>query len=97
MIRRTLRLLSLLFFVLTVQWGGAAHALSHLDDQDHLTHAACELCVAYSALDHGLAGPAPLPVADARYHPVADTLATPGTARNDSQPYLSRAPPTRLA
>lgn len=97
MIHRTLRLLSLLFFVLTVQWGGAAHALSHLDDPDHSAHAACELCVAYSALDHGQAGPAPLPVADARYHPVAETSATSSTARNDSQPYLSRAPPARLA
>mgnify|MGYP001214357605 CR=1 FL=1 len=60
---RAFNLFLILFIQLLVQLGGQLHVMSHhFEDQDD-QHAACELCAAYTAMDHGLApGIAALPV-----------------------------------
>lgn len=96
MIGQALRLFSLLLFLLTLQWGGTAHALSHLDDDHDRPHTPCELCVAYAALDHGLADTTAKPEAVAQVHRLAESPAYRAPQAVEAQPYLSRAPPTHL-
>jgi hypothetical protein len=52
---RVLQLLLIVLIQLVVQMAGQVHVLSHdMEDQDK-PPAACELCAAYTAMDHGLA------------------------------------------
>jgi hypothetical protein len=96
MIGQALRIFSLLLLLLTLQWGGTAHALSHLDDDHDRPHTPCELCVAYAALDHGLADTTARPEAAAQVHRLAQTSAYRAPQLVAARPYLSRAPPSRL-
>lgn len=97
---KSIRLLLLALALLVVQWAGTLHGLSH-GFEDHGEHegepeAACEWCLAYVALDHGLAAPAPtMPLADQ-----PRTLVPEGRQGHRLAPrpgYRSRAPPTFLA
>lgn len=83
--------------ILLGQLGGAIHSLSHLGDAGkERPHAACQLCVAYSAFDH--ASPAThagltaesLEVAGIEQHRYGHTP-------RFTFPYATRAPPQHLA
>ncbi|HRH81423.1 MAG TPA: hypothetical protein PLW81_10305 [Thiobacillaceae bacterium] len=93
------RLLLLAAALLVVQWAGLSHGLSH-GFEDHGGHegepqAACEWCLAYAALDHGLAAPAPtVPLADQPRAFVPEVQRAPCAPRPG---YRSRAPPSYLA
>lgn len=93
---RTLRLLLLLSTLLFAQLGGILHGLHHAQDDPGQPHPPCELCVAYAAFDHAVAGQAAVPPAEGHCAlpapPGRTTIA--GAAR---LPYHSRAPPPRLA
>lgn len=94
MSRRWLAPLLLALALLIGQLGGFAHVLSHLGqaDEGDRPHAACELCVAYSAFDHGAPGTPVVPTAEAdAFIPL--TLARPAWAEAGARAYLSRAPP----
>ena len=97
MTRRWLAPLLLALALLMGQLGGFAHALEHLGnpgDSDR-PHAACELCVAYSAFDHGAPGSPVVPPAEAGTFTPA-TLQLPAQAATCALPYRSRAPPAAL-
>lgn len=96
MIGQVLRIFSLLLLLLTLQWGGTAHALSHLDDDHDRPHTPCELCVAYAALDHGLADTTARPGVEDQTFFRAEIAAYRAPQCAGAQPYLSRAPPSRL-
>ncbi|TCS69467.1 hypothetical protein EDC61_12028 [Sulfuritortus calidifontis] len=96
MIGQALRIFSLLLLLLALQWGGAAHALSHFDDDHDRAHTPCELCVAYAALDHGLADTTAKPEAVAQAYPLVQSSAYRALQAVEARPYLSRAPPTHL-
>lgn len=96
MIGPALRLFSLLLLLLALQWGGAAHALSHLHDDHGQPHTPCELCVAYAALDHGLADTTAQAGTPGPAHHLAPPAAHPAPPAVEGQPYLSRAPPRHL-
>ena len=84
--------------LLLAQLGGATHALSHLGEHSdkERPHAACQLCVAYSAFDH--ASPAPHFSLGADTQAVACTEAVrPGHFHRFTPLYASRAPPRHLA
>lgn len=94
------RLLLLAAALLVVQWAGLLHALSHGlgDPPEHEGDppAACEWCLAYAVLDHGLCGQPPVtPAAEA---PHASILERPPNLFPTPRPgYHSRAPPLHLA
>lgn len=97
MTRRWLAPLLLALALLIGQLGGFAHSLSHLADHDEgdRPHAACELCVAYSAFDHGAPGtPVVPPVEPITLTPTA--LQLPAQVETCALPYRSRAPPAAL-
>lgn len=91
-----LRLFFLAVFLLLGQWGGLAHGISHAEHEKGQPHGACQLCAAYSALDHGLAGKAPPPaIATPAITPFLYILA--GRLSPPALPYRSRAPPGALS
>ena len=93
MIHQALRLFSLLLVALTIQWGGAAHAVSHLgDDAEHAAQV-CELCVAYSAFEHGLANTAAKPTTPNNSHSTPASPVFRLGQLSAGHDYYSRAPP----
>jgi hypothetical protein len=94
--RAHLRLLLLIAALLLGQLGGLAHGASHIQDAADPGHPACEWCLGYASLDHGLTGTPPtVPALAAAYVDIAARALPAGLAARP--PYLSRAPPARLA
>lgn len=92
------RLLLLIATLLIVQLGGLLHGLTHVgeDEHDGQPHAACEWCLAYVALDHGLTHTPPALPAHLAPPPLASATPRPRATHTDL-PYRSRAPPAHLA
>jgi hypothetical protein len=94
------RLLLLAAALLVVQWAGLLHGLSH-GLEGHPGHedeppAACEWCLAYAVLDHGLCGQPPVPPPAEAPHAVIRAC-VPDYALTPRLNYHSRAPPPSLA
>lgn len=87
-----LRLLLLTAFLLFTQLGGLLHGLSHQGDDKERPHAACQLCAAYSALDHGTLGQVAPPAFDRAFIPAAPKVLSV-TERPPRFAYRTRAPP----
>ncbi|GEM_PF-3264324 len=79
------------------QLGGTLHALSHLAEGDKdRPHAACQLCVAYSAFDHATPA-AHAELAAESAEPAGFAPARHGHTPRSILPYAPRAPPRPLA
>lgn len=78
------------------QLGGIAHAASHLQgDSKDRPHGACELCVAYAALDAGAtSGSAAFHAQACHFAPEAAVWLPVGNVT--LPPYASRAPPPHV-
>lgn len=90
-----LRLLLLAAALLLGQLGGTLHGLSHHGPDKGQPHGACQLCAAYSSLDHGATAAAPAVLTGQIFPAPAASVRT--TLRlTCAPPYLSRAPPVHL-
>lgn len=92
MIRARLRLFLLVVALLLGQLGAVAHGASHARDTGDAAHPACEWCLGYAGLDHGI-GAAPLDIAVVADKVLDHAVASLPTGRAAQPPYLSRAPP----
>ncbi len=93
---RLFRLILLAAALFLAQLGGLAHGIGHFSggDQDE-PHAACELCAAYAAFDHGAAtSPLAIPRLACRI-PHVETRAG-GVLRRVFLAFHSRAPPVSV-
>lgn len=89
---RSLRLIFLVLALLLGQLGTVAHGVSHIQDDGDARHPACEWCLGYAGLDHGIdAAHADIAVVRAEF--IAYTTPLLPTGRSAQPPYLSRAPP----
>lgn len=89
---RSLRLILLVLALLLGQLGAVAHGVSHIQDDGDARHPACEWCLGYAGLDHGI-GSAHADIAVVRAEFVAYAAPRLPTGRRAQPPYLSRAPP----
>lgn len=92
---RGFRLILLVASLLLTQLGGLAHGIGHHPVDQGEPHAACEMCAAYAAFDHG-APSVPLDIPRlACLIPQADTREE-GIATRTRLAFRSRAPPLNV-
>lgn len=89
---RALRHICLVIALLLGQLGAVAHGISHIQDDGDARHPACEWCLAYAGLDHGI-GSTHADIVMARAKFFACTVPLLPVGRSAQPPYLSRAPP----
>ncbi len=89
---RSLRLILLVVALLLGQLGALAHGVSHIRDDGYAPHPACEWCLGYAGLDHGI-GSTHVDIAVVRAEFIAYLAPLLPSGRSAPPPYLSRAPP----